>query len=803
MDISVEWGNSPQFLLASPGKAPGGLFWIVTDADEADVHPHDPAGPGPGPSADFGVTVRLGPAQAPVAWPIWWASVVSPMGDRFDLPREARTGVAEITVRGDVLYGSVRFSGVALDGSPACYEAVLRGHRAPGDESADPPASTLPAPGGDLPGFPVQVSDRFAPAGRQDAGPGPVISRVNALDEQVSLDFAAGRFDALLDHLGEAVGLRRELGVGATATAAWGRFLAGVRDSLATDQEVLAAIAARGHLGSVIAPAAAAIASAAGRLRHLDPEPPGLTELAAGVREAAGILTGLAARLRGLEADRERWTTRDVAEAGLVLTAKDTAVALTGSATRLEHHRDHLRALDPVGHARRTQEANRSALARMTRYVELWRARAATDWDKILTMERARPLHGRLVGAFLDLGGARDALAASEMARARAYADLMTGRRTAPVLTPARMSALLGEYGGPLVEYFLHRDRLIIFVVAQDGTLRTADQRVDGGALLVRIDELHEHLRAERVDGPRLNGLLRELGAVLWDPVARWLPADPETALAVVPHEALLRVPFHALAGADGRRLAERHTTTVLPAASILPTLLSRRTHMPSSPPPAPPVPAHRMAGGPGRSGEPVRPVPRICALVDPEPMPDGLPALRTLRTRFGLVSDLFPGAEVHIGDAATETAMVEGAARRPSVLCLATHAEALPDDPMGSFVALASGRLTAAAVHELDLPARLVVLAACETGAGRVTGDGVIGLSRAFLAAGPLAVLMTLWPVRERDSLHLLRRFHDLHLNSGLGTAGALRAAHLSLLAERPDDPQRWAAFTLFGLAD
>ncbi|MEU8272580.1 CHAT domain-containing protein, partial [Sphaerisporangium sp. NPDC049002] len=458
---------------------------------------------------------------------------------------------------------------------------------------------------------------------------------------------------------------------------------------------------------------------------------------------------------------------------------KDVAVALAGAAARLEHYRGHLGRLDPVGHARRARAGNTEAMARMARYVEQWRARVETDWDRVLMMEEARPLHGALVGTFLDLGGPGDALAASEMARARAFADLMSGGgRRAPALTPARMAALLEQYGGPVVEYFLHGDRLIVFVARPDGTIETADLRVDGGALLGWIDELHRRLRAETVDPVRSRELLRLLGGVLWDPVARWLPRDAETAVALVPHQELLLVPFHALVGAEGRHLAERHTTAVLPAASILPALTARRTGVPAGPP-------------------------TLCALVDPEPMPGGLPPLPLLRERFGVVGDLFAGAQVHVGPAATRAAMVEGAAARPSVLCLATHAQALPEDPMASYVALASGALRADAVLELDLPARLVVLAACETGAGRATGDGIIGLSRAFLAAGPLAVLMTLWPVRERDSLRVLRRFHDLHLNGGLGTAQALRAAHCSLLTGRSGDPQGWAAFTLFGLPD
>ncbi|WP_405145256.1 CHAT domain-containing protein [Sphaerisporangium sp. NBC_01403] len=737
VEVSVEWGDSPLFMLSSPGQAPGSLLWVVAGDDDAQVT-----------SDDAGVTVTLGPLQGPTAPPIWWAAVVSPMGAGFDLPIEARAGTARMSVHGDLLSGIVRFSGVALDGRPVSYEATVTG-RAAGH--------------GEVPAAPVEAQEE--PAG----DPSSPINRLNALSGQISLDFAAGHLGALVGHLREAAGLRRELSVGDAVTGAWGRFLAGVRESLAFDRQVLASIAARGHLGDLVAAADSEIASTAGLIGRLDPAPYGPAGLAGGVAEAAGALARVPVRLRAL-------VERALA-AGFVDPVDDLAVALTGAAERLEHHRDHLERLDPVGHARRTREGNTEATARMARYVEQWRARAGTDWDRIQMMEEAGSFLGDLPGLFLDLGDGEAALVASEMARARAFADLMSGRRPAPVLTPARMSALLGEYGGPVVEYFLRGDRLVVFVAGPHG-METADLRVDRGALRGWVDELHRHLRAETLDRARVRELLRLLGGVLWDPVARWLPRDPETAVALVPHEELLRVPFHALVGAGGPHLAERHTTTVLPAASILPALMARRTGAPAAPP-------------------------RLCALVDPEPMPGGLPPLPLLRERFGVVSGLFAGAEINIGAAATLAAMVEGAAVRPSVLCLATHAQALPDDPMASYVALAGGELTARAVHELDLPARLVVLAACETGAGRVTGDGVIGLSRAFLAAGPLAVLMTLWPVRERDSLRVLRRFCDLRLNGGLGTAQALRAAQRSMFTGRSDDPRDWAAFTLFGLPD
>lgn len=56
------------------------------------------------------------------------------------------------------------------------------------------------------------------------------------------------------------------------------------------------------------------------------------------------------------------------------------------------------------------------------------------------------------------------------------------------------------------------------------------------------------------------------------------------------------------------------------------------------------------------------------------------------------------------------------------------------------------NGLLTAAEILDLKLNAELVVLSACDTGRGKITGDGVIGLSRALISAGVPSVLVSLW---------------------------------------------------------
>ncbi len=99
-----------------------------------------------------------------------------------------------------------------------------------------------------------------------------------------------------------------------------------------------------------------------------------------------------------------------------------------------------------------------------------------------------------------------------------------------------------------------------------------------------------------------------------------------------------------------------------------------------------------------------------------------------------------------------------------------------------------------------MRLVARLVVLSACNTGRGRVTGDGVVGLSRAFIAAGVPSVIVSLWTVPDTPTSSLMTTFYQ-HLRASPDKARALRLAVLATLRRHPD-PVDWAGFTLVGNA-
>ena len=108
-------------------------------------------------------------------------------------------------------------------------------------------------------------------------------------------------------------------------------------------------------------------------------------------------------------------------------------------------------------------------------------------------------------------------------------------------------------------------------------------------------------------------------------------------------------------------------------------------------------------------------------------------------------------------------------------------------------------GLLTASDILDLKLTADLVVLSACDTGRGKITGDSVIGLSRSFFSAGVPSLIVSLWAVPDAPTAQLMTEFYTNWRDRKLDKAQALRQAMLTTLKTHPN-PRDWAAFTLIG---
>jgi CHAT domain-containing protein len=120
-----------------------------------------------------------------------------------------------------------------------------------------------------------------------------------------------------------------------------------------------------------------------------------------------------------------------------------------------------------------------------------------------------------------------------------------------------------------------------------------------------------------------------------------------------------------------------------------------------------------------------------------------------------------------------------------------------LDDDPRED------GLLQVYEIFNLKLQADLVVLSACQTGLGQqLKGEGIIGLTRAFMYAGAPSVVVSLWRVADASTAELMVGFYQ-HLDRGADKAEALRRAKLELMKNpRYAHPYFWAPFVLTGEA-
>ena len=172
-----------------------------------------------------------------------------------------------------------------------------------------------------------------------------------------------------------------------------------------------------------------------------------------------------------------------------------------------------------------------------------------------------------------------------------------------------------------------------------------------------------------------------------------------------------------------------------------------------------------------------------------------------------------WPG-QAWLGPQATETMFREVAPRFP-LLHLAMHALVDTADPLYSALVFAAppeagsdpgsgradGLLHSYEVYNLDLPAELIVLSACNTGTGRYRpGEGALSLAQAFAYAGCQRQVVSRWPVDDAATRLLMEDFYA-RLAAGDAPAEALRQARLAYVTRFPQaSPALWGAFMSFG---
>jgi CHAT domain-containing protein len=144
-------------------------------------------------------------------------------------------------------------------------------------------------------------------------------------------------------------------------------------------------------------------------------------------------------------------------------------------------------------------------------------------------------------------------------------------------------------------------------------------------------------------------------------------------------------------------------------------------------------------------------------------------------------------------------------------IVHFATHGLLNSEDPELSGIILSrfdeagrpqDGFLASYEIYNLNLPAELVVLSACQTGLGKeIKGEGLVGLTRGFMYAGASRIIVSMWNVSDKGTADLMSRLYRGMLRDGLRPTAALRAAQLELWRQKQwRSPYYWAGFVQQG---
>ncbi|MBE7384542.1 MAG: CHAT domain-containing protein [Leptolyngbya sp. SIO1E4] len=473
-------------------------------------------------------------------------------------------------------------------------------------------------------------------------------------------------------------------------------------------------------------------------------------------------------------------------------------------------------ALNNLAHAQLTAEhlpAAEMALQESVRLLTRLR-QGLGDADKVNVFDTQIYTYNLLMQVQVAQGNYAAALETSEQGRARAFVELVAGEATQlSPLTIDQIQQVARTLNATLVEYAIvpkdeftvqgrqrgEAGQLFVWVVSPAGEITFRQVSLEGSELSLddQVQQSRSALGAlgrtrglgvQATAAPSATPQLQEIYQHLIAPIADVLPTDPEALVVLIPHESLFYVPFAALQDAEERYLIEHHTLLTAPAIQLLDlTLLA-------NPDPATLTPL--VIGNPA--------MPALTRVADqPSPPLQPLPGAEAEAQAIARLLQ----TEAITGSAASESAIVPQM-QHADVIHLATHGlldyvDTRDRIPVPGAIALApsetaDGLLTAREIAQLSLNAQLVVLSACDTGLGEVTGDGVVGLSRSLIAAGANSTVVSLWAVPDAPTAELMATFYT-GLQQGQNKAQALRQAMLQTM-EAHANPLAWAAFVLVG---
>jgi CHAT domain-containing protein/tetratricopeptide (TPR) repeat protein len=166
--------------------------------------------------------------------------------------------------------------------------------------------------------------------------------------------------------------------------------------------------------------------------------------------------------------------------------------------------------------------------------------------------------------------------------------------------------------------------------------------------------------------------------------------------------------------------------------------------------------------------------------------------------------------ADVWLDLEANEAKVAAADLKKYRIVHVATHGLLNAERPQFTGVVLSlvgnksgDGFVRTDEIFNLNLGSPLVMLSACETGLGKEKrGEGVIGLTRAFMYAGAPTVGVSLWSVADKSTADLMTDFYKRYLAvPDAQPSASLRAAQIAMIdGKKYAAPFYWAPFVLVG---
>jgi CHAT domain-containing protein len=279
---------------------------------------------------------------------------------------------------------------------------------------------------------------------------------------------------------------------------------------------------------------------------------------------------------------------------------------------------------------------------------------------------------------------------------------------------------------------------------------------------------------------------LKHLYAALIEPIKGNLNSEKDVVF--VPHGVLSLVPFAALMDDAGTPLISTHSVATAPSVRVLRTMYARSNDLPSD--------ISLVVGQPVTLPQ-----------YELQEIPGSATEADDIAGLLGGTCTVLKGDDARMQKVAAQMQNVSmlhlSCHSQPGILVFAPTLPSAGDEEEDEEIEYDDGLLHKEHVHCLRLAAKpTVVLSGSYTAAGSITEDGIVGLPRAFIAAGAKSVLATMWATSDKAAPLLLKEWTKALKETG-SQSKALRSAMLAFQAAeggKYKHPVYWAGFTLLG---